>query len=146
LADRYQQFFTNSPEWYSKVSAFDEWLCNVDRNAGNVIQLSTKVWGIIDHGKILSGAPALGNLPLDMQGHNQLMLAVGFSGCTKSTEKLHSQMVLSAASHEDAFAKCEDSIKEWLEIFKSTAPKNVLEFVAMRASSGWMPQRVGRLI
>lgn len=44
--------FHSCKNWYGAIAAFDEWLANVDRNAGNILKLSSNVYSIIDHGRI----------------------------------------------------------------------------------------------
>ncbi len=39
-----------------QLSAFDEFLANADRNAGNVLHLSASKFAAIDHGQLLGGA------------------------------------------------------------------------------------------
>jgi hypothetical protein len=139
---KYQHLFKDCHNWYACVSAFDEWLANNDRNAGNILQLSPEVYSVIDHGRLFDNKPPSAVHTRDLKSDNKMYSVIPSLG-VKNVEKLNNSMAAASSNHDNARNKALPAIAKWLKIFNQIDEEIVLRFIQERSESNWMEDRVG---
>ncbi len=142
MTKKYQELFNGCHNWYACVSAFDEWLANNDRNAGNILQLSDRVYSIIDHGRIFDNQPPSLVHTKDLSSVNLMRSVIPPLG-DKSVERLNNSMAEASNKHDLARNKALPSIARWLKFFNNIDKSIVLKFMEERSKINWMEDRVG---
>lgn len=136
-----------------KITALDTWLCNTDRNSRNVLRLPGGEFAAIDHELIFDG----------VHGDWRKGSIAPPAACSilDSITKLNKRarypndkyrQFLSAISefantHQRANAESRDKIDAIIaKIESSTAAKNVLSCLEIRADKDWMAKAIGLLL
>jgi hypothetical protein len=143
LLSKYQDLFINNHNWYSTVSAFDEWLANNDRNGGNILKLSDKVYSIIDHGRLFDNKAPSNVHTKDLVSENKMHDVINNTLGDKDREKLNNSMAAASHNHSNARYKSISEIKEWLTFFDGIDESIVNSFIDERSRENWMENRVG---
>ena len=145
IVNHYFQIFESCKNWYGAVSAFDEWLANRDRNGGNILKLSPKVYSIIDHGRIFNNLDFSALSNTNIESRNIMRNLIERSRDRGHLSKLYNAMVLASDNHKPALDKSINDIKKWINFFNSIDEDTVLRFIKDRASDSWMSDRLGIL-
>lgn len=142
----YQNMFKEVTNWYGSVSAFDEWVANNDRNGGNILKISDKVFSIIDHGRAFFNLPySCVNSP-GSHYRNIMLEVIESSKSAKDSSTLYSSMLFSADKHDDAFNKSYKELAAWADIIGNADFGSIIEFLRERSQVGWMRNRLGMVI
>lgn len=129
----------------AQLSAFDEFLSNADRNAGNILQLSPKRFAAIDHGHLLGGSmwPVMGITPCsesDLLRHGRRLLT------DKKLERFLQAVHLAAAYHPAGWKQLRAVVKSMLAYVPASEHHNAVDaFLDGRSSPEWMGARLGYL-
>lgn len=138
----------------AQIAAFDTWLCNADRNAGNLLRLPGGKWAVIDHELICNGVlgdwrkGTIDHLPATSTLHSK---AQQFHSAGRLTAKqladLEARMLLAAEQHGAVATEAKPRLGYLLEqIYPDSTPENVLTFVTNRAAPPWMRDMLSRLL
>ncbi|MGJ8686120.1 MAG: hypothetical protein ACSHWQ_01485 [Spongiibacteraceae bacterium] len=134
MVDKYFEIFKSSKSWYSSVAAFDEWVMNTDRNAGNILQLSPKVFSIIDHGRL---DETTWHWFTGLNKSNILRQAVEDRGEPHRTE-LHNAMALHAERHHEVITSVLPDIESWIDRFDTIDKSATRDALTARSTPNWL--------
>lgn len=128
-----------------KLSAFDEFFANVDRNAGNILQLGPRRFAAIDHGQVLSG-PFWHVMGIGSPTEAQLV-AHGRRLLPKQKLEHFLQSVHQAAIHHPAgWQQLRGMVKSLLAYAPASEHRDTVEaFLDGRSSPEWLGARLGYL-
>lgn len=140
----------------AQIAAFDIWLCNADRNAGNLLRLAGGKWAVIDHEMIFMTQLVRGDWragPIDHLPAKSTLLdkarAFHASGTLsdKQLTDIESRMIVYADSHAAIAAEAAPRLAPLLQqIYEDSEPENVLRFITNRAPAEWMRDQLNRLL
>lgn len=138
MVEKYFQIFKSSKSWFSSVAAFDEWVINTDRNAGNILQLSPRVFSIIDHGKIFDNSVAWRALGANgLNNRNILRKVIEAKGEPHKTE-LHKAMAAHSERHQAVLHKAKPAITDWANLFDNIDSYIVNVALKSRSDINWL--------
>lgn len=139
-----------------KIAAFDVWLCNADRNRGNLLRLPHGRWAVIDHEMLFMTdsvrgdwrAAPIAHLPADStlwrkakHLHRTDRLK------TKDLRQIESGMVEFADSHARVAKETAPRLRPLLETLTAPeAAQNVLDFLHARSHPTWMRNAVNVIL
>ena len=139
-----------------RIAAFDIWLCNADRNAGNLLRLPGGTWAVIDHEMIFMTKEVRGDWragPIDdLPGRSTLLdkaRAFHAEGTLndKQLSDIESRMIVFADAHAAIAAEAAPRLGPLLQhIYQESDPGNVLRFIQNRAPGTWMRDQLNRLL
>lgn len=135
-----------------QITAFDTWLCNADRNRGNLLRMPRGRWAVIDHEMIFMTETERGdwragpikNLPADSclwRKARDLHRAGRLT--SRALRQIESGMVEFGDAHERVATESADLLRPLLETITSApAAQNVLDFLDERSHATWMRKAV----
>lgn len=128
------------------IVGIDEWIANRDRNNGNLIRLSPKVWAVIDHGEALGSQLWPQTQPQDF-GISQLLQHANDLLKEDRRKTLRSGVLNAATTHQALVVDLEPLLPQLLAHLGLSGPgAAVLPFLTQRAQPAWVAQRTGMLI
>lgn len=135
-----------------QIAAFDTWLCNADRNPGNLLRMPRGRWAVIDHEMLFMTATDRGDwragpidhLPADSSLWRKAHALQRAGRLTsKALRQIESGMVEYGDAHERIAADSAPRLRPLLETLSTPpAAQNVLDFLHARAHPTWMRKAV----